>query len=94
MKLPVLSTNDFSWDKETKTFIADFTNITEFVRLQTLNIRYSPTEGFYLKSAKTGIQMLCLYDEAEAMQNEFWDGERWEFFSPSSDKFRVIIIND
>lgn len=72
-KLLTFSARDFEWNGQCGSS-----------NLNKLGISQFPTNGFYLKSPKTGKVILFLYDTDRNELNEFYDGECAAFFSPSN----------
>ncbi len=70
-KLPTFSSNMFSWK-----------NRTGSSSLPSIGLANFPSEGFYIRSEKTGKSQLFLPDTEKMIENEFFDGEASAYFAP------------
>lgn len=80
-----LSTDLFTYNKETKTFTAELSELMRHPSLTT-NIH----QPFYLKSARTGEVRLFLQDHTDYNGKEV---AGWHYICPG-EGFSVLIIND
>ena len=96
--LPVFSTAQFSFDKETSEFVTEASNL--YVDANGVDQRglYFLTRQFKLKSAKTGKEMCCAHRQTHIDDEN--DITHWEFvvFDPALDgaitDLKVTIFND
>lgn len=83
MKLPTFSSSDFSWRSGEGTSALGRLGLSAF-----------PEQGFYIKSARTGVTCLFLPDSQDMEANEFYDGEASSYFSPSHNAVVYIWVGD
>lgn len=72
-KLPTLHSKEFDWKGR-----QGYSSAKQISRSIT-------GAGFYIKSDRTGVMMLFLYDNETMEANEFFDGEAVAFMSPGND---------
>lgn len=93
------STQEFFWDKETKTFIADASELRWPIGAPPLGRVYDDAcdEGFTLVSHTTGKRVVMVLDE-EDQSDDYSGGWRALTFIPATpgymNKFKVTVIND
>ena len=78
------SSRDFNYSSETRTFSAEVSE---------LKFRGNLCSGFYIKSARTGKQVLFLFDGADYADANKEDIAGWRFFCPG-EGVSALIIND
>lgn len=90
MTVQTFHSNQFTFDKNTKRMVAEASD---------LGLRAGDfPQSLDVVSDHTGRTVRFVYDLAEALRNEFWDGEMVEYVPTSVDSKinarKLIIIND
>jgi len=76
------SSRDFSYCSEQRTFSAEVSELT---------FRGNLGAGFYIKSARTGKQVLFLFDGTDYADSNQEDIVGWRFFCPGESVMAVIV---
>lgn len=81
-KLPTFHGAKFQWKKG-----------KGYAKLSDLRLDAFPVKGFYIRSHKTGRSHLFLPNGQSMEANEFYDGERYDFFVPGGNIEVHILAN-